>query len=119
MITLATLAEATAQEVFEQSAKHLLNQNAKSELSSKDISCMYKHGNLKCAAGIFIADSEYKPEMENKTWQGLLEENIVPTKHLDLIVQLQLIHDCRDVKQWKEKLIELGENFNLNTDFIA
>ena len=74
MITLKTLPQATAQEVFDQVAKHLLTQMkksvakraAESASDSKDY-CMYRgFDGTKCAAGCLISDDEYKPEFEQK-----------------------------------------------------
>lgn len=57
-ITLSNLHEATAQQVFDQAALHLLTQNRKSK---EDTKCAYrtKEG-LRCAAGCFISEEEYE-----------------------------------------------------------
>ena len=119
MITLATLKDATAQEVFEQSAKHLLKQNAKSILVVKnEKTCMYRHEGLSCAAGCFISDEEYKTEMEAHTWDNLAAYDKVPNKHIELIKQLQNIHDMSDVENWKNNLINLAKKQKLDYSFI-
>ena len=111
MITLATLENATEQEVFDQAVKHLLFQNEKSE--SKYGECLYRNENLKCVAGCFISDNEYKESFEGCTWTNLVESKQVTDKHINLILKLQLIHDYVEVEKWVENLIKLGADFGL------
>lgn len=93
MITLATLPQATAQEVFDQVVVHLITQGVQS-LDRNDFSCVYRNPTgLKCAAGCLIADSEYKSILENKPWNILADNNEVPTTHQYLIRRLQSVHD--------------------------
>ena len=69
MITLKTLGKATAQEVFDQVATHLLTQN---ERSLDGASCSYRNcDGLKCAAGCLISDDEYDNQMEGIDWRGV------------------------------------------------
>lgn len=86
MITLATLKDATAQEVFDQGVEHLLSQGVQcSEVGA----CCYRLGSLKCVGGCFIADSEYTPEIERNDWNSLVIYEIVPKEHQLLIRNLQ------------------------------
>lgn len=113
MITLATLKDATEQEVFDQAVNHMLTQNQKSLIDGK---CKYRSGNLKCAAGCFISDEEYKPEMDRElpiSWFRLVSSNLVPKDHDYLILRLQRIHDQQDVDKWKERLSEFAKENNL------
>ena len=56
MITLATLEQATAQQVFTQVKNHLLKQNEKSMINGI---CAYRGSNgLQCAAGCLMSDEE-------------------------------------------------------------
>lgn len=122
MITLKTLPQATAQEVFDQVAKHLLTQMKKSvakwpverTAGSKDY-CMYRgFDGTKCAAGCLISDDEYKPEFENHNWLHLSGSNyLVPEEHCHLITKLQDIHDCYEPEDWRVKLNNLAEKSNL------
>ncbi len=107
MITLATLPQATDIEVFLQGKNHLLKQNQQS-IGEEDI-CKYRAGHLRCAAGCFIGDREYKPTMEFKSWQVLNTAGMVPSKHKDLIIALQDIHDNYKVADWGNRLDALGE----------
>lgn len=135
-ITLANLAEATEQEVFDQVARHLLKQNNTSTRADDGETCAYRGiGNTKCATGCLIADDEYIPEMDNAillhlkypdidiesdgtSWQALVKVGLVPSKHEDLIFKMQLIHDGIMIEDWKDELKELAEKFNLNTNAL-
>lgn len=115
MITLANLNKATAQEVFDQVKNHLLQQNerASTNLSGQATGCKYRIGNLKCAAGCLIADNEYNPDFEKKDWTTLADAGLVPSKHKMLIGNLQTIHDCYNVEDWKEELQKIAKLHNL------
>ena len=110
MITLATLPQATAQQVFDQVKKHLLTQNKRS-LNGHD--CFYRSGKFKCAAGCLISDNEYKLTMEDLKWSAMIDLNRVPPNHAELIEDLQNLHDDREPSDWPIKLRELAEKFNL------
>ena len=112
-ITLSTLKDATAQEVFDQVKDHLLRQNKKSKVPETYF-CMYRGpDNLKCAAGCLIADEEYKKEFENETWKELVYNGRAPSEHEGLIFRLQKIHDRNSVQYWREELEGLAEDFGL------
>lgn len=101
-ITLATLAQATPQAVFDQVVTHLLTQNKESKNSE---GCAYRgDGGLKCAAGCLISDDEYRSEMEDKTWKGLRKGMVaavkVPARHSSLVTRLQNLHDNHLVRDW-------------------
>lgn len=118
MITLKTLPQATAQEVFDQVAKHLLTQMKKSASESASDSkdyCMYRgFDGTKCAAGCLIADDEYKLEFENHNWLHLSGSNyLVPEEHCYLITKLQDIHDYYKPEDWRVKLNNLAKNNHL------
>lgn len=112
MITLKTLPQATAQEVFDQVATHLLTQNKRSERGGR---CTYQGINgTKCAAGCLISDDEYIPEMENiGHWAKLISQNLVPENHALLIRNLQIVHDGYVPLEWKQELKRVADNYNL------
>ncbi len=114
MITLKTLPQATAQEVFDQVARHLLTQGKKS-ISENNQYCMYRGFNdTKCAAGCLIADDEYRSEFEIKTWAELVIGGYVVSKnHYVLITKLQDIHDCHEPEDWRVILNNLAEESDL------
>lgn len=116
MITLKTLPEATAQEVFDQVAKHLLTQNETSYCDDAVGVCAYRGPDgLKCAAGCLIADDEYNTDWEQQGWTVLVDSRAVPLKHHDLIRSLQMIHDEYDQDSWREHLTDLADKHKLNT----
>ena len=117
MITLKTLPEATAQQVFDQAAEHLLKQNKRS--SAPGGGCMYRNENgLKCAAGCFVADDEYWPKMEGGSWDSLAGAGVVTDAHMDLIKHLQIVHDSYNPDLWRVQLSKLASIFNLNTNVL-
>ena len=114
MITLKTLPDATAQGVFDQVARHLLTQNAKSTYATYTNSCKYRgHNGYKCAAGCLIADDEYKEEFEGLSWLS-----VGPVFRRPLISRLQVTHDCIDLEEWKDQLLEIAEEFDLSAEVL-
>lgn len=115
MITLKTLPQATAQEVFDQVKNHLLSQKAQSKM---DDMCLYRNPNgLKCAAGCLIGDDEYVPEMDDRPssgWRELVLEGLVPKDHDTLIRRLQEVHDLYNVDGWSKKLELVAKEFGLS-----
>lgn len=94
MITLATLHEATEQQIFDQVAAHLLKQQAKSMISLT--MCAYRgRQGMMCAAGCLIADDEYDVEMDQHatSWNSLVDRKLVPAAHESFIRGLQSVHD--------------------------
>ena len=111
VITLATLPQATEQQVFDQAVTHLLTQNAQSIVGS---TCVYRgHRGAKCVGGCFIADDEYRSSLEEHDWVMLLERERVPKEHSGFIYDLQQIHDHCPVELWEEKLKEFAEKHSL------
>ena len=106
------LKEMTAQEVFNASAKHLLTQNKTS--ANHGGSCRYRYGDLKCAAGIFITETQYEFKMEGIAWDDLTKLcNFLDSQHTSLICELQEIHDNFLPIYWKNELNKLAEKLNL------
>ena len=111
MITLKTLPQATAQQVFDQVANHLLNQGKKSMIES---TCRLRgEKNLMCAAGCLISDEEYNSSWEDKAWLVLAIDGAVPKNHKHLIQELQQIHDGCSVFRWREELKNIATEYNL------
>ncbi len=116
MITLATLEEATTQEVFDQVSQHLLTQKQRS-VSRSETLCSYRGDDgLKCAAGCLIDDKEYSPSMEGLPWISLVRYGFANGSHLLLIEDLQNIHDGFQPEEWKQKLIDVARKYILNTN---
>ena len=123
MITLATLPQATAQEVFDQVATHLLTQMRKSEGASEPggaLWCLYRGPNgTKCAAGCLMSDEEYHNLIDHGVeWIVLVYAGAVPNHHRTLISRLQQVHDCYPPNQWHEKLEYYASDFSLNTNVL-
>lgn len=118
VITLATLPYATAQEVYDHVKNHLLKQNKKAlgaDENSQLPICKYQTDDgLKCAAGSLIADKEYLPYMEDKSWYQLIHEKLVPAAHGNLIGALQNVHDKVSPERWPTLLQGVAHKFDLN-----
>lgn len=126
MITLASLHEASAQNVFDQVRDHLLTQMRKSRGKIVDNGiheyCKYRQEieeneikiTLKCAAGCLISDNEYRPIMETTGgWIRLIEHGFASDDHQDLIVDLQWIHDKFEPENWSEELSKVAKKYIL------
>jgi len=99
----------TSQDVFNIAAEHLVLQGVK----SVDVMnlCAYNgvHEGVKvcCAAAPFIKD--YEEGMENLPFKDLynVKDNV------DLVQELQIIHDGSEPLEWKEELRDLAANEGL------
>jgi len=121
-ITLANLHLATPQQVFDQVARHLMTQKARS--TDFNGHCKYRGLNgLKCAAGCVISDDEYDPFFEGKSWDHLMSiiatrSSSRPLVHIELIGRLQLVHDGYVVSYWREMLQAVAVCFNLDSAIL-
>lgn len=120
-ITLATLAQATAQEVFDQGALHMLTQNKKASMNG-DMGgmCMYRapDGSM-CVGGCFIDNNEYSRQMEQwGNWPGLVLQLGLTSLHKELILDLQEVHDRSPVSAWPSKLIKVASFHQLCFDVV-
>lgn len=121
MITLATLNDATAQQVFDQVAKHMIKQGKQSINSVME--CVYRGPNgLKCAAGCLISDDEYDPKFDgnNMSWSLLVNAGYVPSKHSNLIRLMQSVHDRQDGQHggWVMDLRIAAKQFGLSDEVL-
>jgi hypothetical protein len=90
-ITLATLPQATPQQVFNHVARHLLVQGSPSIDGSL---CAYlTRDGKRCAAGCLIGQDEYQSSFEGRTWWSLARDGRVPDAHMELVEALQDAHD--------------------------
>lgn len=119
MITIATLPDCTAQQVFDYIANHLLSQGEKcQEIDDIDDGplCVYKNSdNQRCAAGCLFGPGEYNPSFEGNNWVALREKGIVPAIHFGLITALQRVHDTRQADEWYTELKQLAKDFRFDT----
>ena len=57
--------------------------------------------------------------MEGQTWSGLVDRGGVPhNEHMAIISKLQQMHDDIDVEDWLSVLMEIANEFDLNTDAL-
>jgi hypothetical protein len=120
-ITLATLPQATEQQVFDQVSLHLLTQGRKSKKEGS-AQCRYRYGQLMCAAGCLISEDEYRIEFDEGDecyWPQLAEQYLVPAAHLDLITSLQMVHDESEPERWGAKLRMVALNSNLSPAVVT
>lgn len=121
-ITLKNLHEATAQQVFEQVVNHLLTQNRKALAEGSKEACRYRaEDGAKCAAGCLIGEDEYNPGMgvfEGYSWRTLGNIGTVPKVHVDLISELQIVHDSYTVETWYDQLLKIGSMYYLDVTFM-
>lgn len=113
IITLKTLPQATAQEVYDQVKNHLLTQGKQSKDANR---CRYIRGKLTCAAGCLIGDPKLAKEFdkeESSAWDDLVVQELVPDTHFALILDLQSVHDNYTPSFWKEQLASVAEKHNL------
>ncbi len=120
-VTLATLPTASAQEVYEQAAEHLLKQNDRS-LDDRGIGCAYRgRGGLACAAGALMSDADAStltPSQNGTSWHSLVGYGVVPAVHMRLISDLQCIHDNFYPGDWRERLRLLATAHGLDSSFM-
>jgi hypothetical protein len=103
--------------VFDIVVEHALRQNCRSASLDNSNDCMYRGPNgTKCFAGVLIPDDKYFPSLEKISWLGLVNRNIAENFNKTFISGLQFIHDTFPVKEWPEKLRELGKEKGLNVD---
>lgn len=124
------------QEAFDKAATCLLEQGEKSiaeelldaegYIEAENV-CMYrkvKDGGtvLKCAVGCLISDEDYVPAAENTSARGLEEKFPSMLQHIlekggvsiGFLSDLQRIHDTWEPAQWKERLREFANKFELS-----
>lgn len=123
-ITLKNLHEATAQQVFDQVARHMLAQGKRSLGINPETGsdrCAYRGENgMMCAAGCLIGDDEYNAAMEGRAWTSLSGDSVVPrTTHDDLIDDLQYAHDITSPSEWRGSLRYVARRHGLSAEVVA
>lgn len=116
--------EMSAQEVFDASFNHVINQGYKSELN---YCCVYKNRKTghQCAAGIFLNDiqcyygdgTSTAEDNINLSWNQLVLRGLVSKKHIGLINELQNCHDFANgvnfISDFINRMRFLAKDFNL------
>jgi len=109
----------TKQRIFNKVVNHLLTQGKKSV--DGDHCSYYAEDGNKCAVGCLISKKHYKAEMEGLLIPLLVIRYELPDyfgDNLALLRDLQVIHDAYPVEQWKERLIAVAKNYNLQIPAI-
>ena len=111
----------TKQQTFDMVVEGLRKQGCKSMTEEGEV-CMYRGaGGTKCAAGMLISDEDYKPEFEFKILEKVESTNsaanelracIGKNHDIELVRDLQLIHDVYNIEEWEHqwKNTALGHN---------
>lgn len=107
----------SSQALFDKVATHLLIQNKQSLHLSED-ACAYRSGTLTCAIGCLLSDDEYNSAFEGLNIEGVLERLRidVPDETLDLLADLQGVHDYFDPVDWPERLRIVAKKHELGYD---
>lgn len=136
-VSIEEVGEISAQEVLERTARHLFQQGCQAVklvprkcgdgLEKTVFQCVYRdREGHKCAVGVWIPDEIYFPHMEVSPLQDLLFvvrglRYLFP--HFNLLIQLQLAHDCPDnwesTVQMRETLRCIARRFNLDDGFLG
>lgn len=105
------------QEAFTIVENHLLTQQEKSTENDK---CKYHYNGLKCAVGCLISEEDYEYTLENIPVSNLPEpllEKLIGKdwETLDMLTDLQDVHDCRHIDSWRDCLDEVASKYNVKT----
>lgn len=104
----------TKQEVFNVVREHLLKQGVRSENAAGSFRYRGPNG-LMCAVGVIIPDDLYHPEMEGRVVKDIwhmFSLGYYPNV-LDLLEDLQNVHDTYWPPVWAEKLEAIRQRHNL------
>ena len=118
----------TDYDVFNYVKEHLLKQDEKS-LDPYTLSCYYRGQNkdgktLMCAVGCLIDDDFYSIDFENSSPSDIRVraaiENSIPNwaYNVDLLSELQNLHDQNDPYSWSLDLEYLESYFNEDNEYI-
>lgn len=107
------------QEVYDKVKAHLLTQNAKS--ISKDGDCKYRmiRSTKRCAIGCLIPDELYSKDLEGEGVYTLAQDEELGLKDffagvsIDLLVDLQCMHDGDKPSKWPTILNEIAKDYGL------
>lgn len=108
----------TNQEAFDKVKAHLLLQNSRALYKNRG--CCYKDQNgKKCAVGCLIPDELYEDRFEGSGVIELLRKSTNLRALFDgldaiFLMDLQLVHDTKDPKDWPECLNHLATVYGLN-----
>lgn len=110
------LKEMSSQEVFNIVYKHLLQQGRQSFDPTIALCAYRSKDGLSCAVGCLLTDEEYISKMEGKNISYLMNNNLFPGRlipHIDLLSDLQEIHDHQDSDVWEDCLKQCAVEYSL------
>lgn len=105
------------QDVFNTVYTHLLTQGARSIDGFGE--CLYRAPDgRRCAAGVLIADRFYHPSMEGISARvevvvDALKKSGVASEDIELVQDLQDLHDDIPVEDWQEELERIAKKYEL------
>ena len=119
---LSPITMLSPKDIYERVSKHLLTQRAVSEDDNGSCRLRSPEGR-KCAIGSLVRDDVYRPELEGvgisyyrhaqdgKLLRALFEShvNAYDPNIIDLLIELEEIHDYADIESWPELLAALGK----------
>lgn len=122
----------TKQEIFDKVAIHLLTQKKRS-ISESEGGCLYKGPNgLKCAVGCLFTGNFDTSELEGEAVfssevrcalqsLGVIDSNESDQveDQVDLLSELQEIHDEMPPEDWRMHLLRLATEHNINTSAVT
>ncbi len=106
------------QTTFERVVSHLRRQNAKA-MGAYGL-CLYRAANgRRCAVGCLIPDGKYSPSLEGQSLEletsGELRAILEDEGHdVNLVRQLQMIHDTVLIHHWEIEFAKLAAKLNLD-----
>jgi hypothetical protein len=115
------------QEIFDKVAKHLLGQG-KRAINEETDECCYHTGGLSCAVGCLITSDAYHTRLEGNTIKSSMVQKALAQSlgleitdfgevFIDLLRDLQRIHDDSELENWSRDLSAVAKKFNLKFVF--
>lgn len=101
--------------IGDEEAKNLVNIPEDKEHADQ-LSVYVGDDGTKSAAGILIPDDKYEPAMNMMPWWKIVEQYNLSPAHLQLITDLQDIHNIEDEDgewRWKEMLSDYADEHDL------
>ena len=119
---LSPITMLSPKDIYQRVSEHLLTQRAVSEDDNGSCRLRSPEGR-KCAIGSLVCDDVYEPELEGvgisyyrhaqdgKLLQALFASNVnaYDPNIIDLLIELEEVHDYADIDEWPELLAALGK----------
>lgn len=106
----------TNQELFDKVLAHARKQNARALALGR---CVYRHPEgLRCFAGALLADEHYDPGFEgvgalSEAVQDALIASGVAKEQMELVADLQAVHDRHVVPEWPAEFAKVAMHHKL------